>query len=266
MAIQFVDHATEAYNVNPSTLTYNSASSGNLLAVIIGSKPTTRTTSPPAGLFDSGDHGTATGGTGSAGSDTGDMRMYFWTREADGTEPATSSLAWTGNPSPAIQSMLEFSKTNSGAWSIASAFGADNTQSTGTAAINIAAGSDPGYQAGDVIVIAYVSPTDAGTYTNPAITIPGCTVSNLAGLVDYSTATGNDGHLFIWSASVMAGTSTAAPQFQCDVDTLNASAGVALFARLREPNGAAPASDALVYDGADWGNLKIESYDGSGWS
>lgn len=268
MAITFVTHITEASNATPSTLTYPAASNGNLLAVVIASKPPSRTVTPPAGLFDGGNNlGSATGGVPPNGGDTGDLLMNFWARTVDGTEPATSPLTWTSAPSPAIQSVLEFGKSNAGAWSVASAFGADNAQSTGTAAVSSTAASDPGYQPGDLAVVAFATPTDAGTYANLSITIPGCTLGAVSQLVDYATTVGNDGRLHVWSATVTAGTSSAAPSFQCDVDTINASAGVLLFARLREPDGGtAPASDALVYNGTDWTNSKIQSYDGSGWT
>lgn len=269
MAISFVQHVTEAHNITPSTLTYPATTTGNLLAIIMSVKPYTRTTTPPVGLFDGGnDHGSSTGGLSPNGVDTGQMKISFWSRTVDGSEPVTSSLTWsTSAPGPVIQSALEFSKTAEGAWSVASAYGADSIQSTGTAAIDSTAASDPGYQSGDLVVIAFATPTDDGTYTNPAITVPGCIVSAVTHRVGYATALGNDAGLRVWSASIISGTSTAAPQFQCDVHNMNASAGVLLFARLREPGGGpVHASDALVYDGTAWTNTKVQSFDGTSWS
>jgi hypothetical protein len=236
VTISYIADTTQAFNSSPSTLTYQSASTDDLLAFFVSAKASSRTTTAP-GTFT--DHGTTTGGTGSAGADTGSVRLYFWSRTVDGSEPASDSLTWSATPSPTIQSCVQFRKTNAGAWSIGYAFADDSSQSTGTDAIDATAATDPGFAVGDMVAVVFASPTDQGTYSNPDIIIPSVTLGSVSNPVTLATTTGNDGTLKVWTALVTAGTSSGNPQFQCDVTDANASAGPVLFVRLREPAGGA---------------------------
>jgi hypothetical protein len=219
---------------NPTTFSYFSGTTDNLWVALVGVKSVSRQTTEPT-IF-TGTGGEGTGGTGAAGADTGQTRLYFWHRTVDGSEPSSDSLTWTfGTAAPAIMTLHEFSRDNPGSWSVAHAFGDDASQSTGTGAIDVTAGSDPGFTAGDVAVVAMGSPTDAGTFSNAALTIPGCTIGTLTLRGDYGTTAGNDGGLQVWTAPITAGTSSGNPQLVCDVDDANASAGPAVFVRLREP-------------------------------
>jgi hypothetical protein len=236
MTISYIADTTQAFNSSPSTLTYQAASTDDLLGFFVSAKASSRTTTAP-GTFT--DHGTTTGGTGSAGADTGVVRLYFWSRTVDGSEPASDSLTWSATPSPTIHSSVQFRKTNAGAWSIGYAFADDSSQSTGTDAIDATAATDPGFAVGDMVAVVFVSPTDQGTYSNPDIIIPSVTLGSVSNPVTLATTTGNDGTLKVWTALVTAGTSSGNPQFQCDVTDANASAGPVLFVRLREPAGGA---------------------------
>jgi len=249
MTIAVVDVTTpDTSSSVPATLTYNTATVGNLLLAVASGKPTSRTATTPTPFAGTG--GTGIGGTGTNGSDTGPTRLYLWWRTADGTEPASEPITWSTVPSPYIGAMFECSKSNVGAWDVAYAFGSDSTQSTGTDAIDATATTDPGFTTGDMVVVAMSFPTDLGTFTNPRIVIPGCTVGTVATELAYPSTSGNDGGMRVWSAQVTAGTSTSAPQFLCDVDDLNASAGPAGFARVREPAGSTPLGTATEADAA----------------
>jgi hypothetical protein len=219
---------------NPTTFNYFTGTTGNLWVALVGVKPISRQTTEPS-IF-TGTGGTAIGGTGATSVDTGQTRLYVWHHTVDGLEPSSNSLTWTvGTATPAIMTLHEFSRTNPGAWSVAHAFGDDSVQSTGSGAIDITGNSDPGFMVGDVAVVAFHTPTDAGTFSNAVLTIPGCTVGSLTLRGDYGTPAGNDGGLQVWTAPITAGTSSGNPHLLCDVDNANASAGPAVFVRLREP-------------------------------
>jgi hypothetical protein len=230
---------TAYQSANPTTFSYFTGTVGNLFLAIVGLKPDIRQTTAPSIFTGSG--GTSTGGTGTYGGDSGTVRMYLWHRTVDGTEPASDTLTWdqgtVGTASPAIMTLHEFSRTNVGAWDVAHAFGSDMSQSTGVGAIVVTAATNPGYTVGDMAVVAFFAPTDAGVYASPVLTIPGCTVAALTLRADYGTTAGNDAGLQVWTAPITAGTASGSPQLQCDVDALNASAGLAVFVRLREPTG-----------------------------
>jgi hypothetical protein len=243
-----------ASGTQSTVFSYFSGTTGNLFVALVGVKPTSRQTTEPS-IF-TGTGGTAIGGTGTSTVDTGSTRMYFWHHTVDGTEPASDTLTWSvGSVSPVIMTLHEFSRTNPGAWSVAHAFGDDSAQSTGSGAIDITGNSDPGFAAGDLALVSISSPTDAGMFTNMVLSIPGCTVGALTPRADYGTTTGNDGGLQVWTAPINSGVSTGNPHLQGDVDDVNASAGPAVFVRLREPAGAGDTTAPSVPTG-----LAVDSF------
>jgi hypothetical protein len=267
MAVTFVDAVNEAYNAAPSTLTFNAATTGDMLLAFVGVKPPTRNATTPTEFTTGGtDHGvSATGGVGAgAAGDAGDVKLYFWSRVADGSEPGTTSIAWSGAPNPTHHSMCQFHKTRAGSWDLGFAFATDNAQSIGTNAVDITAATDPGFTVGDLVVVAMFVPTDNGTNSNPEIIIPGCTVGTPSADVSFFSNIGNDGRLSVWTATVTAGTSTGNPQFQCDVDITNASTGAAVIVRLREP-APEPAGAQRVLIGSEYRAVRMLSYSGSAW-
>lgn len=269
MTITFVDAVTEAYNASPSTLTFNTAATGDMLLAFVGVKPPSRNATTPTEFTTGGggtDHGvSASAGIGAAaGGDTGDVKLYFWSRIADGSEPASTSVTWSAGPNPTHHSMCQFHKTRAGSWELAFAFATDNAQSTGTNAIDVTAATDPGFAVGDLVVVGMFVPSDAGTYSAPDIIVPGCTLTTPSADVSFGSTIGNDGRTMVWTARVTAGTSSGNPQFQCDVDSINPSTGAAAIVRLREP-AAGPVGAQRVFDGAEWRAQRVLSYSGSAW-
>jgi hypothetical protein len=240
VTISYQNLTTLASNATPSTVTHPTGiTADDWLVLLTNSKPTSRVPTAPA---DWTNVGNIFGGAGAAGVDTGILRLTYWSQLADGAESGTFDITWSSAPSPGIIAEVVFRKTVAGAWSTASAFGDDATQSTGVDAINVTAASDPGFASGDLVVIAYGLTTDAGTLTNPDLTVPGCTTGTLTERSLFRSTVSNDGGIWIFTAPVTGGTSTGAPVFTADTDNLNSSAGPALFLRLREPAGAPAAA------------------------
>lgn len=230
MTIAFVNSTVAQGGSSPTTITHAAISAGRLLAMFLVSKANSRTPTAPSGWTD---RGFATGGSGSTGNDTGSVRLTLFTAEATGSETDPLSVTWSSSGAFA-KAMLAFSRTST-AWAApAFAFGSDVATSTGTEAVDVAADTDPGYVAGDLVVVGYATPTDAGVYSNPQITIPGCTVGPVDQRAIMQTTEGNDGSIVVFTAAVTAGTSTGAPRLRVDVTDVNASAGPACFVRLRE--------------------------------
>jgi hypothetical protein len=194
---------------------------------------------------------TKTGGAGAAAVDTGPTRAAFsWLTAVGNEDGLTETVTVSGTPSPLIVLMLEFSKTGAGAWDVTSSTGDDAATGTGAGSYSAVMAADPGFTSGDMVAVVISSPTDAGTFTNQSLSIPGCTVGSLTERVNATTAAGNDGSLRVYTANITAGTSTGAATFTADSDDANAGAGPAIIVRLREPAGTS-ATGTDTASGAD---------------
>lgn len=239
MAISFAAAGTvSALAATPQPVDFPAgiANTDSLLLLFSGAKPSARNISAvDSGFTVIGDN--ATGGAGSNGTDAGPVRTYVHSRQWDGAD-AQVSITWSAAASPNIAVVGEFRKTNAGAWSTATANAADSTASDG---LTLVATTDPGYTAGDMVVVNVMSPTDGGTWSSPVVTIPGCTVATAALSVNAPTTAGNDGRLGVVTATVTAGTSTgnATLAVTATGGNGNEASGSAIFVRLREPAAAA---------------------------
>lgn len=212
---------------------------GGKLAVLRGSvKPETATfgspsdaTGRPWTLV-----GTATGGTGSTGGDTGPTRVGVWVKELVGDESGNVTIPNTGGNSCA-GAMTLLTKGAAASWDY-SAFvaGDDSTHDAGTNAHGATCGAwSSALAAGDWVDATHATDTDTALGSSgPAFTQSGA-VFGAATLRNASrSGTANDCGVYSWDAPVTTG-SASAPTFQWTGAT--AECGPYLVLRLREVTG-----------------------------
>jgi hypothetical protein len=200
------------------------------LIAIFGAKDYTRDVSSGTFLSNYTLLGNVTDGTVANGLDVGSVRNHTRYRimQSGDTAPSVST---NSGPSPRMSAMLSYTRAGT-AWDIAAETGTDGT-ATGTS-ISITAGADPGYEAGDVVIVTLTVPTNDATLSSEAITVPGCTLGTVnQRLSNTVTSAGNDGGMYAYEAEVSSGTSSGAPSFSATTAT-DFSSGSAVFIRLRE--------------------------------
>ena len=232
MAVTYVSTGTVVFstgNPSPTTPTHNV---GDLLLLVIGTKPDTTPATTPSGWTQLG---VANGGSGTQGIDTGPMRVGIFYRIADGTSlDTTGSITITGNNVSGAQ--VHVFRSATGAYDIAGVGAADTT--TGTP-FSVTMPSNPGLTVGDMLYATGIVPTDVGGGTNfSAETVSAAgmtTVSLTETAADWASSTGQD--MGGWSArgSVVTGTSTGNPTVSATVSgTTTNIAGPIYLVRIRE--------------------------------
>lgn len=216
---------------NPATLNYPAVkTAGHVVIGCLGLKPETITPTDLASPWTS--WVTKTGGTGANAADTGPTRACACWKTLSGSEGASESVTLSAAGNPYITNMVRYSGVDTSA--IASTTGADNATGTGAGAYSATMDSDPGIAAGDKVVVVISHPTDAGSMSNPVLTVPGCTVAAGTYRVTGSTANGLDGYLVVIDFDVTAGSSTgAATLTETIASSVNLSTGPVVLVRLR---------------------------------
>jgi MSHA biogenesis protein MshQ len=209
-----------------------SIAAGDLLVMCISNKYPANGPATPAG-WTLPSNGQASGGSGSAGADTGTVYATVFVKIADGTETTTTVTLTGANSSGA--KMVRYTKTLS-TWDYVTVNGADNA---GAGNWSVTAGADPGVASGDFIVTCSAINTDLYTYNTQAMSQTGITFGAAVERNEIGTTLGDDSHLVISEHPVTAGTSSAAPVY-----TMTASgsatdnpAGATVILRLRETSG-----------------------------
>lgn len=203
-------------SVAPTYPTTGITSQGALVAVV-GQKPTTAnggTVTTPSGWTLQGSLSSAGGYGATLGADTGNTNMFWYTKDTvTGSETGTLTItvgdnnncwayivafgpAWTAGTTPS--------------YSYAFASGSD------TSAGNVSAtmGSDPGFSANDVALMAMVIPTDVTTplqFSGEAITATGATFETAAEFAEPDVTVGNQSGGWLATSRVLTGPSSAAP-------------------------------------------------------
>jgi hypothetical protein len=216
MAVTYQSTGTTAYSTgNPAPGYPASIASGDLLVLVVGTKPSTTPATTPSGwtLL-----GAFAGTTGTQGIDTGPMRVGVFYKIADGTESGTQSVTVTGNNVSAA-SIYRFSNAT-GAWDVNATFGEDTSGGTSWSAVCNSAGSYD-FASGDHVLFGGIIPTDVTTpaqFSAEAITASGATFAAATEIEEWDTSSGQDMGAFIAWSSVSSGSSTSAP-------TVTATAG-----------------------------------------
>jgi hypothetical protein len=208
------------------------AAADDLLTVAIGSKPFGSTPGVPGGWTQ---QASVANGSTAVVTDGGSVRAGAYTRTMVGGDVAPS-FTWSVQYNPQYGVMLGLRKTNAGSWTVGQTTGTDtNTAST---AFSAAGGATLAWTAGDWAVAVVVTPTDAGTFTSPSLTIPGCTVGTLTQRVTTpGTAQGADLSLYIYTAEITAGTASGVPTFAATGTSgaTGSAQGAVVFLRAAEP-------------------------------
>ena len=176
--------------------------------------------------------GETTGGAGTEGIDSGQVRVKVFYRVAVAGDTAPSVTFGT-TPSVAMGYVSGYTKGAWEEWSIHGAFGADTTGST--TSYSPAIGQTISIKGGDWIGAFTGLNNDSGTLTSRSISVTGATVGAATGRISKAATTiGNNGSIDISNTAVSAGTATAAVSYsfvQSAAATNNA--GATIIYRLR---------------------------------
>lgn len=211
---------------------------GDAVFLAVLNKATTGSGEPPAVAAPSGwtQVTAAWGGSGSAGVDTGPVKVTLHRRaaNADGTENGTTLTGLVANPSGSsfVFAMLFGVRpvTVGDTFTLASGSGADTTAGT---AFSVTAGTDPGIRTDDLVL--GLCGFDVGTTSAASaegIASPGATIGAVTERRDSSTAAGNSCRAVVVSAACTSGASTGAPTLTA-TSAANVT-GVGVVVRIRE--------------------------------
>lgn len=201
---------------------------GDLVLLVVVNKEDTATPNTPAGFTPVPD-GTGTGGTGTAGADTGLVRVSSFYREASGGEDGTSvTLAFTGTVNGAQAVLLGFTRDVAATWAVAG--GGTGSDPTGASPLEAVVSVAVDVASGDYVVPLCGITTDSVAVGACTLTVPGCTVGTLTERVDNPNTLGFDTRMGVDTGAVTAGTSSGA----ATVSIASTSTGVLGLVRLRE--------------------------------
>lgn len=180
-------------------------------------------------LVDAGANGTVATGVGA-----GSVYVSGYYKNHSGTESAPSSTM-SFPYALAMRGMIALTKSTANAWGVAGTMGYD-TSSSGTA-FSATGGSVLPYTTGDwvVAIVGHNDDSSSTTFATNAIAVPGCVVGTstqrLTGTL--TTATGDDGRMYVVTASITSGTATGLPTITGTTGN-NDSEGTVLFMIVRD--------------------------------
>lgn len=203
---------------------------GQMLVMGIVNKYPAATPTTPAGWQM---QATVTGGSGSSGTDTGQVRSTVFTRIADGTESGSVTVTVTG-ANCCYGRILRYTRDAAKTWGVATATASQNTG--GSTTWTSTATANPGIASGDMVICVDAVNADAYTWGGRSCSATGATFTTHAERLDGGSSQGDGVGAQISDHTVTAGVATAAP-----VHTVTASgsatdspAGATVFLVLRE--------------------------------
>lgn len=206
-------------------------STDDLLIAFYGGKPYNTVPSTPTDY--TAQSGGANGST-AMGAGSGSVYAVAFTKVHDGSESNPTST-FAAQYSPGIRAMIALDSDVSGSgWSVESTNGSDST-ATGTT-FSATGASTISLTTGDWIVVLLVHNDDSSSDSAFAITVPGCTLGSVTQQLTgtLTTATGNDGRMYVLTAPIDSGTASGAPTVTATTGT-NDSDGQAVFLAVKEP-------------------------------
>lgn len=203
---------------------------GHLLVLHVVNKYPPNGPSTPAG-WTAPANNQGSGGSGSAGTDSGNVYSTFFYKEADGSETGTLAVTIPGG-TVALGRIARLTKTT-GVWSVAAAHGADTTVDT---AWSVTAGADPGLQTDDLLLVGSANNSNDQSFSAHGLSATGVTFGPVTERVDTSDNNGTAIAQVLASALVTSGASSAAPVYTATTTaaTANSPAGASVFLRVRE--------------------------------
>ncbi len=233
MAITFGAQGAVAAGTTALTVAYPAGiSATDLLVLAVANKYPTNGPATPSGwvLLEGAQ---ASGGSGSAGADTGSVYATVFYRFADGTETGDLALTLTGaNSSQAI--MLRYTKSGTMSWSLAASGGSDNAAGT---AWSVTCATNPGIAAGDVVLAVTAVNTDLYSFSSTALAATGLTAfGTITSRTSTGTTQGDDSRIRVTEHPITTGTATAAPVYTMTSDgtATDNPCGATVLLRLRE--------------------------------
>lgn len=218
----------------PSSVSYPATTvAGQLALLFIFNKYPPSVPSTPSG-FTTPAGNQASGGSGGSGIDQGQVTTSVFMRELDGTEGGDSTIITVTSANVYGAVLVIYAKT-ADEWDVDVVSVAQNTAgATWTATF----ATDPGIQAGDMVVVCsgVNFDTGGGTRADELVTSTGVTFGAVTELADGGSALGDDIGRFMSEHPAITGTSSAAPVYTADCSTVtaNAPAGSTVLVRLRE--------------------------------
>lgn len=214
----------------------------DLLIAFYGGKPYNTVPSTPT------DYVARSGGangTTAMGSGTGSVYAIAFTKVHDGSESNPAST-FSAQYSPGIRAMVKGTDSSGlGTWRVESCKGSDATatsttySATGDATLPL--------QAGDWLVALYVHNDDSSSSSAWALSVPGCSLGTVTQQLTgtLTTATGNDGRMYVVTAEVTSGTASGAPVATCTTGSGD-SDGQTVFLMVRPPIAAGATATATA--------------------
>lgn len=238
---------THTTGTNAATFPYSSPAKGTVVLLLTETKPETLSVTRVQSLTitgrdftEIGPVGGFTGGTGSAGADTGPVRVQAWLDIADGLE-STGNVVATLSASVANSSVngrVVQATRSAGATISANATGGSDNTAASSWSVTMAA--NPGITAADLLYTFGGAPTDTlPTFGASAISATGA-VFTQAFVANPTSASGNDtgGRIESWT---ITGTATAVATHTIALTgTTTNWAGAEILVRLREVRPAPP--------------------------
>lgn len=203
----------------------------DLLIAFYGGKPYNTVPSTPADY--TAQSGGANGSTG-MGAGTGSVYAVAFTKIHDGSESNPAST-FSAQYSPGIRAMVKATDSSGlGTWLVASCKGSDATATSTT--FSATGDATLALQPGDWLVALYVHNDDSSSSSSFALSVPGCTLDTVTQRLTgtLTTATGNDGRMYVVTAEVLSGTASGAPTATCTTGSGD-SDGQVVFLLVRPP-------------------------------
>lgn len=242
MTISYVAAGALAQHANTVTPALPAGAAAGQLAVcqVVSAHPTDAQPSTPSGWTLVG---SASGGAGAFGTNTGPRRLTFFARELAGGDAAPTTAIPSGSSGSAIGARVFTLKRTAGTgWRWAATFGTDSTSDTSFSA---ACATALTWKPGDFAVLGYAWNVQTATATARGVTATGETFAAATSQITDQISSGSGARLQVATTSVTAGSGTQAPTV---TSTLSAAAtGAAAALRVREGSSDISASPQSVF-------------------
>jgi len=180
----------------------------------------------------------AWGGNGTAGTDTGPVKLSVWqkTTDADGSENGTSVSVVNPAGSAMVYGNLHGVRRATAGSTIVTA-SASGQDAVSDVSWSVTCGSDPGITTDDLLLwLAGGTVNPTSTFTVEATTATGCTFGTMTEQEDSASATGFGSRRVVATMACTAGPSSAAPVLTA-TSASAAQSGVGAVLRIREVGG-----------------------------
>lgn len=242
MTISYIAVGALSEHTDTIAPAYPAGADAGRLAIlqVVSARLTDTTPSTPSGWTLAG---SASGGGGVFGLDTGPRRLTWFVRVLAGSDAVPTTAIASGDTGSLIAGRIVVLSRSAGTgWRWATTFGEDATAGTGFSALCTDART---WAVGDMAILGYGIRSDAGSLTAEAVTATGITFGTVTERADDAVTSGHDARLGIATGSVTAGSGTQAPTVAATLAI--AHTGVAGVLRIREATATIAATGQAVF-------------------